>query len=194
MLVRTNERDLLLPQEFEKSTKPLAAVETKEDLLDKLQAQLEPGEEVLWAEQAVPDRKLVMLIRIGAMAGTAVLLFLTSSLFLRDGNVSNFSVVVEIVFAFFAFRIARDFFEIQNFGLRNRIAVLTNLRALEVDSNDCSTLVWYSSPNFGHIEVIEKKTGVGNVMFASNEESKRLGFNDVPNAAEAAKILLRYRP
>ncbi|MCC7530438.1 MAG: hypothetical protein IT342_18075 [Candidatus Melainabacteria bacterium] len=73
--------------------------------------------------------------------------------------------------------------------MRNRIAVLTNMRALEIDSNQCSTVIWYSSPNFGHVEEIQTKIGLGNLIFARGEESNRFGFMDVPNLAEAAEIL-----
>jgi hypothetical protein len=177
--------------ELEKSTEQHSLIETKDTLLAKLQAELEPEEVVLWAEQAVPDRRKAMLIRVGAIAATAILLVLTSTVFIGDNRPSTVSIVVEIVFAFFAFRIARQFFDQQNWGLRNRIAVLTNMRALEIDSNQCSTLIWYSSPNFGHVEAIQTKIGLGNLMFACDEESNRFGFTDVPNVAEAAEILYR---
>ncbi len=65
------------------------------------------------------------------------------------------------------------------------------MRALEVDRDDCTTLVWYSSPNFGHVEVVQTKIELGNLIFASDEESHRFGFVNVPNTAEAAEILFR---
>lgn len=175
--------------ELEKSTKQHSLKETKDDLLAKLQSQLEPEEVVLWAEQAVPNRKKAMLIRVVAIAATALLLVLTSSVFISDTHPSAVSIVIEIVFVFFAFRFGRQFFDQQNRGMRNRIAVLTNMRALEIDSNQCSTVIWYSSPNFGHVEEIQTKIGLGNLIFARGEESNRFGFMDVPNLAEAAEIL-----
>jgi len=182
-----------LPDELEKFTSKHSLAETKDELLAKLRAQLEPEEIVLWAEQVVPDRKNAMLIRVVAIAASAILLLLTSSVFIGDSRPSTVSIVVEIVFAFFAFRFARDFFDRQNFSLRNRVAVLTNMRALEVDSNDCSTLIWYSSPNFGHVEAVQTGVGIGNLIFARDEESHRFGFMNVPNTAEAAEILFRVQ-
>lgn len=179
--------------ELEKSTERHSLMETKDELLSMLQPQLEPEEVVLWAERVVPDRKKAMLVRVGAIAATAVLLVLTSTVFLGDNRPSTVSIVVEIVFAFFAFRFARQFFDQQNWGLRNRIAVLTNMRALEMDSNQCSTVIWYSSVNFGHVEAVQTKVGLGNLIFARDEESNRFGFTDVPNVAEAAEILFRVQ-
>ena len=180
-----------MPEELEKSTQQHSLIETKEDFLAKLKTQLEPEEVVLWAEQVVPDRKKVMLIRVVAIAASAILLLLTSTVFIGDSAPSTVSIVVEIIFAFFAFRFAREFFDQQNRGLRNRIAVLTNMRALEMDSNDCSTLIWYSSANFGHVEAVQTRIGLGNLIFAQDEESHRFGFMDVPNVSEAAEILFR---
>ena len=193
------ERTQLMPDEIEKSaeleksTERHSLMETKDELLSMLQPQLEPEEVVLWAEQVVPDRKKAMLVRVGAIAATAVLLVLTSTVFMGDNRPSTVSIVVEIVFAFFAFRFARQFFDQQNWGLRNRIAVLTNMRALEMDSNQCSTLIWYSSPNFGHVEAVQTKIGLGNLIFARDEESNRFGFTDVANVADAAEILFRVQ-
>ncbi len=180
-----------MPDEIEISTEQRSLAETKGELLAKLHTQLEPEEVVLWAEQVTPDRKNAMLIRVVAIAASAILLLLTSSVFIGDNRPSSVSIVVEIVFAFFTFRFARDFFDRQNFSLRNRVAVLTNMRALEVDSNDCSTLIWYSSPHFGHVEAVQTKLGLGNLIFATDEESHRFGFMNVPNTAEAAEILFR---
>lgn len=179
--------------ELEKATENHSLIETKDELLAKLKAELEPEEVILWAEQVVPDRKRAMLVRVVAIAASAVLLLLTSSVFIGDSHPSTVSIVVEIVFAFFAFRFARQFFDQQNWGLRNRIAVLTNMRALEIDSNQCSTTVWYSSPTFGHVEAIQTKIGLGNLIFARDEESNRFGFMDVPNIAEAAEILFHVQ-
>ncbi|MBA3994912.1 MAG: hypothetical protein C0469_15435 [Cyanobacteria bacterium DS2.3.42] len=180
-----------MPDEIEISTEQRSLAETKGELLAKLQAQLEPEEIVLWAEPVVPDSKNAMLIRVVAIAASAILLLLTSAVFIGDSRPSTVSIVVEIIFAFFAFRFARDFFDRQNYSLRNRVAVLTNMRALEVDTHDCSTLVWYSSPHFGHVEAVQTKLGLGNLIFATDEESHRFGFMNVPNTAEAAEILFR---
>ncbi len=177
--------------ELENSTNQHSLIETKSELLAKLHTQLEPEEVVLWAEQAVPDRKRVMLIRVVGIAATSVLLLLTSTVIFGDSRPMNVSIVMEIVFAFFAFRFARQVFDQQTRSMRNRIAVLTNMRALEIDKDQCSTVIWYSSPNFGHVETIQKKLGVGNLIFARDEESNRFGFMDVPNLAEAVEILNR---
>ncbi len=175
--------------ELEKSTKQHSLTETKDELLAKLQSHLEPEEVVLWAERVVPDPKRVMLIRVVAIAATSVLLLLTSTVIFRDNRPTTVSIVIEIVFAFFAFRFARQVFDQQNRGLRNRFAVLTNMRALEIDRNQCSTVIWYSSPNFGHVEAIQTKLGLGNLIFARDDDSNRFGFMDVPNLAEAVEIL-----
>jgi hypothetical protein len=41
------------------------------------------------------------------------------------------------------------------------------------------------------VEAIQTKIGLGNLIFARDEESNRFGFMDVPNVAEAAEILFR---
>lgn len=181
------------PAELQKSAKQSALIETKDELLARLQAELKVDEVVLWAEQAVPDRKRTMQIKVAAIAITSLALLATSNLFIGNKHPSTATIVVDVVFAFWMFRIFRQFFEGQNRSLRNRVAVLTNMRALEIDSHQCITMVWYSSPTFDHVEAVQKKTGLGNLLFTRDKEENQLGFMDVPNVAEAAEILKRVQ-
>lgn len=178
-----------MSEELENVTQTPEPAVTKAALLATLQPELEPEEVVLWAETVVVDKRKFALIQFFAVTGMAAVFLLTSSLFTHHFTILN--IVTELAFACAAVYFGKQFFDIQKWRMRTRIAVLTNMRALECDSSGSTTIVWYSSPNFGKVESVQNSIDLGDILFATDEESNRTGFRNVPNTAAATEILFR---
>lgn len=180
-----------MSEELEKVAQTPTPAESKDALLAILHAELEPEEVVLWAEHMVVDKRKFMLLRIVAIAAMVLVFIFTSSFFYGVHEASIMNVLIELAFAGGAIYFAKQFFDIQKWQMRTRIAVLTNMRALECDSSGGTTIIWYSSPNFGKVEAVQNSIELGDLLFATDDESNRFGFRNVHNTAAAAEILFR---
>lgn len=178
-------------EDLEKVAHVSTASESKGALLATLQAELEPEEVVLWAEHIVVDKGKFMFLRVVALAAMVLLFIITSSFFYGVHQVSINNVLIEIAFAVGAIYFAKQFFDIQTWQMRTRIAVLTNMRALECDGSGGTTIIWYSAPNFGKVQAVQTSVDLGDLLFATDEDSNRFGFRNVRNTAAAAEILFR---
>lgn len=165
---------------------------TKDLLVQKINEQLEPEETVLWAEEIVPNRKEANIFRLVALAGCVLIILLALLAFVAYGASQNIvSILVEVTLSLFAIRMALPL--LGPLRMPTRVAVLTNMRALEVDRRNVTTVIWYSSEKFGNVEAIQTDIGVGNLMFALDEDNMRLGFRGVPNTAAAVQILFKVQ-
>lgn len=180
-----------LAERVQRISEEEALAESKRLLLSKLQLELEAEESILWSELISPDVRRLKLVRGTALGAMGLLFILTSTLSLTGPEPTALNVLVEIVFAFFAIRFATKFLDQSGFSLRPRIAVLTNMRAIECDSTGAQTIVWYTDPNFGNVQANQTRLELGDLLFAKDDEGRMFGFKDVPNAAVGAEILFR---
>ncbi|PZM79314.1 MAG: hypothetical protein DKT66_22835 [Candidatus Melainabacteria bacterium] len=180
-----------LAEQVQRISEEEALAESKKVLLSKLQSELEPEESILWSELIRPDVRRLKLVRGIALGAMGLLFILTSTLSLTGPEPTALNVLIEIVFAFFAIRFATKFLDQSGFSLRPRIAILTNMRAIECDSNGAQTIAWYTDPNFGNVQANQTRIDLGDLFFAKDDEGRMFGFKDVPNAAVGAEILFR---
>lgn len=180
-----------LAEQVQRISEEEALAESKRVLLSGLQSELEAEESVLWSELMSPDVRRLKLVRGIALGAMGVLFILTSTLSLTGPEPTALNVLIEIVFAFFAIRFATKFLDQSGFSLRPRIAVLTNMRAIECDSTGAQTIVWYTDSNFGNVQANQTRLELGDLLFAKDDEGRMFGFKDVPNAAVGAEILFR---
>lgn len=180
-----------LAEQVQRISEEEALAESKRVLLSGLQSELEAEESVLWSELMSPDVRRLKLVRGIALGAMGVLFILTSTLSLTGPEPTALNVLIEIVFAFFAIRFATKFLDQSGFSLHPRIAVLTNMRAIECDSTGAQTIVWYTDSNFGNVQANQTRLDLGDLLFAKDDEGRMFGFKDVPNAAVGAEILFR---
>lgn len=180
-----------LAEQVQRISEDEALAESKRVLISKLQPDLEAEESILWAELIRPDVRRLKLVRGIALGAMGVLFILTSTLSLTGPEPTALNVLVEIVFAFFAIRFATKFLDQSGFSLRPRIAILTNMRAIECDSSGAQTIAWYTDSNFGNVQANQTRLDLGDLLFAKDDEGRMFGFKDVPNAAIGAEILFR---
>lgn len=163
------------------------------------QAQLEPGEQLLWHSKPDPKRYVLgsLFIVLFGIFWTAFALFWMAgaSGFLFDGSgngVFSLFALFGVPFVLVGLGMLSSPYWIYR-KMRRTVYALTNRRAIIITGGKSKTIQSYTGKDIGIIERIERANGKGDVTFAAitnDKSTQKVGFLGIADARRVERLLL----